>query len=242
MSPEEFKQACQRNLHVQITANQEAQFAQYYEELVAANEHVNLTRITEKGEVYLKHFYDSLSGIEAVPELATSSLSIADIGAGAGFPSLPLKIVNSQIKLTIVDSLNKRISFLKGLIGNLGVSDVDLVHARAEDFSSKKSPNREKYDVVTARAVARLNVLVELCLPAVKIGGTMLAYKGSAGDVEVAEAKVAIQKLGGQLADTKTLTLPGSDENRDLVVIKKVKATPKRYPRKAGTPKREPLS
>lgn len=242
MSPEEFKQACQQYLHVELTVTQENQFAKYYDELVAANQHVNLTRITEKGEVYLKHFYDSLSGIEALPDLAKSSLSLADIGAGAGFPSLPLKIANPQINLTIVDSLNKRINFLSGLLKELDISDVNLVHARAEDFSAKKSQYREAYDVVTARAVARLNVLVELCLPAVKVGGMMLAYKGSAGDIEVNEAKGAIQKLGGRLFNAKTLTLPGSDENRDLVVIKKIKTTPKRYPRKAGTPKREPLS
>lgn len=242
MSPEEFKQACQDNLHINLSTDQEKQFATYYQQLVAANEHVNLTRITAEGEVYLKHFYDSLSGLSIWPKLGQSALTVADIGAGAGFPSLPIKIVNPKLQLTIVDSLNKRINFLRDLLDDLAISDVKLVHARAEDFSSKKSPHRQAYDVVVARAVARLNVLVELCLPAVKVGGVMLAYKGSAGQEELQEAVGAIAKLGGQLVDSKTLTLPHSDEGRDLILIKKVKATPRAYPRKAGTPKREPLS
>lgn len=242
MNPEEFTRACQQNLRLELTDHQLDQFATYYQRLVAANKHVNLTRITAEDEVYLKHFYDSLTGISAVPALATDSLSLADIGAGAGFPSLPLLIANPQLKVTIVDSLNKRINFLADLLDDLKLPAVTLVHARAEDFSAKKSPHRERYDLVTARAVARLNVLVELCLPAVKVGGLMLAYKGSAGAEEIDQARGAIKKLGGQLVGSKTLTLPGSDEARDLVLIKKVRATPKAYPRKAGTPKRAPLS
>lgn len=242
MNPEEFASACRQNLSLALTTHQQDQFATYYHRLVAANEHVNLTRITAENEVYLKHFYDSLTGIGALPQLASDPLSVADIGAGAGFPSVPLLIANPQLKVTIVDSLNKRINFLADLLKELKLPAVTLVHARAEDFSAKKSPHRESYDVVVARAVARLNVLVELCLPAVKVGGVMLAYKGSAGEEETQQAASAIKKLGGQLLHSQTLTLPGSDETRDLVLVKKTHPTPKRYPRKAGTPKRAPLS
>ena len=240
MTPEEFRQAL-ANQGIQLTDHQMDQFAQYYQDLVATNQVVNLTRITDEKDVYLKHFYDSITGSFALPTLRTESLSLCDIGAGAGFPSLPLKIAFPKLKVTIVDSLNKRINFLKELVNKLGLTDVTLIHDRAETFSAKQSIHREQYDVVTARAVARLSVLSELCLPAAKVGGELVAYKASAADDELAAAKGAIVKLGGQVQKEVALTLPGTDEQRKIVIIDKVAATPKKYPRRPGVPNKKPL-
>ena len=240
MTPEEFRQAL-ANQGIQLTDHQMDQFAQYYQDLVATNQVVNLTRITDEKDVYLKHFYDSITGSFALPTLRTESLSLCDIGAGAGFPSLPLKIAFPKLKVTIVDSLNKRINFLKELVNKLGLTDVILIHDRAETFSAKQSIHREQYDVVTARAVARLSVLSELCLPAAKVGGELVAYKASAADDELAVAKGAIVKLGGQVQKEVALTLPGTDEQRKIVIIDKVAATPKKYPRRPGVPNKKPL-
>ena len=179
MNPEQFQQALADH-GITLSAEQMQQFADYYRLLVETNEHVNLTRITEKDEVYLKHFYDSITGAFAEPRLESEELTLCDIGAGAGFPSLPLKIAFPQLKVTIVDSLNKRIAFLEDLVAKLGITDVTLIHDRAETFSAKNSPYREKFDIVTARAVARLSVLSELCLPAAKVSGEFIAYKASA--------------------------------------------------------------
>lgn len=240
MNPEEFKQALDEN-GLAITAHQEQQFADYYQFLVQTNEHVNLTRITEKGEVYLKHFYDSIMGALAEPRLQTEKLTLCDIGAGAGFPSLPLKIMFPQLEVTIVDSLNKRIKFLEELIAKLGLTGVTLVHDRAETFSAKKSPYREQFDVVTARAVARLSVLSELCLPATKVGGEFIAYKASAAPDELQEGTPAIIKLGGQVAKVVALTLPVVGEERNIILINKVKTTPAKYPRRPGLPNKKPI-
>lgn len=154
-----------------------------------------MTRITEKNEVYLKHFYDSITGAFAEPRLESEDLTLCDIGAGAGFPSLPLKIAFPQLKVTIVDSLNKRIAFLEDLVTKLGLTDVTLIHDRAETFSAKNSPYREKFDIVTARAVARLSVLSELCLPAAKVGGEFIAYKASAAPEELHRAEQQLNSL-----------------------------------------------
>ena len=162
MNPEQFQQALAER-GINLSDQQMQQFADYYRQLVATNRQVNLTRITEENDVYLKHFYDSLTGALAEPRLQTEQLTLCDIGAGAGFPSLPLKIAFPQLKVTIVDSLNKRISFLQALVAQLGLTGVTLVHDRAETFSAKQSPHREQYDLVLARAVARLSVLSELC-------------------------------------------------------------------------------
>lgn len=240
MNPEEFQQTLADH-GISLTSQQMDQFADYYQLLVTTNRQVNLTRITEKNDVYLKHFYDSLTGAFAEPRLQTEPLMLCDIGAGAGFPSLPLKIAFPQLKVTIVDSLNKRINFLQELVAKLGLTDVTLIHDRAETFSAKKSVHREKYDLVTARAVARLSVLSELCLPAARVGGELVAYKASAADEELADAKGAIQKLGGQVQKEVALTLPGTDEQRKIVIIDKVAATPKKYPRRPGLPNKKPL-
>ncbi|MGM9891358.1 16S rRNA (guanine(527)-N(7))-methyltransferase RsmG [Limosilactobacillus sp.] len=240
MNPEQFQQILADH-GIDLTDHQMAQFADYYHLLVAANQRVNLTRITAENDVYLKHFYDSLTGAFAEPRLQNEPLTLCDIGAGAGFPSLPLKIAFPQLKVTIVDSLNKRINFLQELVAKLGLTGVTLVHDRAETFSAKQSAHREQYDLVTARAVARLSVLSELCLPAAKVGGELIAYKASAADEELAAAQGAINKLGGQVQKELALTLPGTDEQRKIVIIDKVTTTPKKYPRRPGLPNKKPL-
>lgn len=239
MNPEQFQVALAQH-QVKLTNHQLDQFAEYYQQLVETNKHVNLTAITDEQEVYLKHFYDSLTVAFVFAKLQ-EPLSLCDIGAGAGFPSLPLKIAFPQLQVTIVDSLNKRINFLQDLVAKLGLDDVTLIHARAEEFANAKSEHREQFDVVTARAVANLTVLSELCLPAARVGGYFLAYKGRSGQEELAAAKGAITKLGGQLEQSAEFTLPGGDDDRQLIVIKKVKATPKRYPRRPGIPAKKPL-
>ena len=239
MNPEEFAAAL-REHNVELNAQQLAQYQQYYERLVAVNEHMNLTAITERDEVYLKHFYDSLTLAWAYPELQTEELNMIDVGAGAGFPSLPLKIAFPQLQITIIDALNKRINFLRDLVKELGLEGVTVEHARAEEFGNKTAPAREQYDVATARAWARLNVLGELTLPFVKVGGVLLAMKGSAADEELAEAKKAITTLGAEIGDQIDVSLPNGDP-RSVIVIKKVKNTPKKYPRKPGDPVRKPL-
>ena len=239
MNPEEFAAAL-REHNVELNAQQLARYQQYYERLVAVNEHMNLTAITERDEVYLKHFYDSLTLAWAYPELQTEELNMIDVGAGAGFPSLPLKIAFPQLQITIIDALNKRINFLRDLVKELGLEGVTVEHARAEEFGNKTAPAREQYDVATARALARLNVLGELTLPFVKVGGVLLAMKGSAADEELAEAKKAITTLGAEIGDQIDVSLPNGDP-RSVIVIKKVKNTPKKYPRKPGDPVRKPL-
>lgn len=242
MNPEEFRQALLDH-GIALTTTQMEQFARYYQLLVQTNKHLNLTAITAVDEVYLKHFYDSLTGALAFPQLQSQALHLCDIGAGAGFPSLPLKIAFPQLEVTIVDSLNKRINFLRDLCDELGLTGVHLVHDRAETFAAKKSAYREQFDLVTARAVARLVVLSELCLPAAKVGGHFLAYKASAVNEELKLAQGAIQKLGGQVAGVTNLTLPTKPEaeERNLVVIDKVQKSPTKYPRRPGVPAKKPL-
>lgn len=240
MNPEQFQQALADH-GITLTAGQLEQFATYYRMLVESNKHVNLTRITDEDEVYLKHFYDSITGALAEPRLQAGALTLCDIGAGAGFPSLPLKIVFPQLKVTIVDSLNKRIAFLEELVTKLGLTDVTLIHDRAETFSAKKSAHREQFDIVTARAVARLTVLSELCLPAVKVGGEFIAYKALAAPEELQDAGKAIVKLGGQVRQTVQLPLPETDDERNIILIDKTAPTPQKYPRRPGLPNKKPI-
>lgn len=226
---------------ITVSEQQMQQFDQYFKILVETNQHLNLTTITERGDVYLKHFYDSVTPAFYVPELRTEKLTLCDVGAGAGFPSLPMKILFPQLQVTIVDSLNKRINFLKDLIAALGLTGVSVYHARAEEFGGKRSEHREAYDVVTARAVARMSVLSELCLPLVKLHGQFIALKAQQTENELAHSQSAIATLGGKLSLDQSFTLPELGDERHIVVIDKVKQTPKRYPRKAGTPNKEPL-
>ncbi|BAP84787.1 16S rRNA methyltransferase [Paucilactobacillus hokkaidonensis JCM 18461] len=240
MNPQQFRQALAKQ-QIMLSDQQMQQFALYYDLLVKGNEQLNLTSITEQGEVYLKHFYDSMTPAFSFPALKTDSLTLCDVGAGAGFPSLPLKIAFPNLKITIIDSLNKRIIFLEQLVAQLGLSDVTLVHDRAETFGAKTSLHREFYDVVTARAVARLSVLSELCLPLVKLNGTFIALKASQADDELAQAKVAIETLGANVSAVDQLVLPQSDEPRTIIVMNKVDQTPDKYPRRPGVPAKKPI-
>lgn len=240
MNIEQFKAELATH-QIHLSEQQLQQFEDYYELLVATNEHVNLTTITEHSAVYLKHFYDSLTPAFFVAEIRDAPIKLCDVGAGAGFPSIPLKIVFPQIEVTIVDSLNKRINFLTELVDKLGLDGVHLVHARAEEFGAAKSDYRESFDVVTARAVARMSVLSELCLPLVKVGGRLIALKATKTQEELADAKKALKVLGGTLEADYDLKLPSTNDERHVVVIAKDKKTPKKFPRKPGTPNKEPI-
>lgn len=237
MDPQAFFQAVQ-SLSLPIDEHKMDQFETYYHTLVEWNEKMNLTAITDKEEVYLKHFYDSLT--LATLETFDPKASLCDVGSGAGFPSLPLKIIYPQLKVSIVDSLNKRIRFLGHLIETLGLDQVDLYHSRAEDFGQDKN-HRAIYDRVTARAVARMSVLTELCLPLVKKGGLFLAMKASGGAEEIAAAQKAIATLGGKYIEDVSFDLPQQAGERHIYVIEKRKESPNKYPRQAGTPNKKPI-
>lgn len=201
---------------------------------------MNLTAITEFDDVMKKHFTDSLSLVKAYSEIRTEKLKVIDIGTGAGFPGIPLKIVFPQIELTLLDSLQKRLKFLQEVIDQLGLGEVELIHGRAEDFC-KPSMKREQYDLCVSRAVANLATLSELCLPYVKVGGKFIPYKSEKAEEEVKAAKKAIGLLGGEVKDQIEFELPESNIGRTLVVIEKKNATPKKFPRKAGMPAKEPI-
>ena len=213
-------------LDVKLTSTMEEQFKEYFAFLVEKNQVMNLTAITEEEEVYRKHFLDSLELLQVLKDMPKYTL--CDVGSGAGFPSIPLAIVQDQVEVTIIDALNKRIEFLKELVQKLNVNNVAAIHSRAEDYAKIK---RESFDVVTARAVARLNVLSEFCLPLTKVGGLFLAMKGSSGEEELRESKKAIELLGGSILKTISFTLPDEQEQRQIIVIKKIKPTPAKYPR-----------
>ncbi|RUT47084.1 16S rRNA (guanine(527)-N(7))-methyltransferase RsmG [Paenibacillus anaericanus] len=223
---------------IELSAEQLNQFEIYFQELVEWNEKMNLTGITEREQVYIKHFYDSatLSFYLDMSEIAT----LADIGSGAGFPGIPLKICFPHLKLTIVDSINKRILFLQNVVDKLGLKDVKLIHGRAEDVA-RKEQERDAYDLVTARAVARMAVLNEFCLPFVKTGGIFAAMKGSDPNEEIMESARSMSELKGKLVGKHHFNLPLENSERHIVIVKKTFATPKKYPRKAGTPMKSPI-
>jgi len=223
---------------IAVTERQLEQFETYYRELVEWNEKMNLTGITEKEQVYIKHFFDSISLSFYHP--LGDVRSLADIGSGAGFPSVPLKIAFPHLRVTIVDSLQKRIGFLQHLVRELGFSDVECVHARAED-AGRLAAHRDRYDVVTARAVARMNVLSEFCLPFVRPQGVFIAMKGSDPTEELKEAEFAMKELGGSLEADHSFELPMEQSGRHIIVVRKTRATPGKYPRKAGVPLKSPL-
>ena len=239
MNPEKFVLELSKH-NFELTDKQKQQFKLYFKMLIEVNEHVNLTRITEEDEVYLKHFYDSITPLFTFGAVFKDGATLCDVGAGAGFPSIPLKILKPGLKVTIVDSLQKRLNFLKDLISELGLTDVELVHGRAEDVGQNKL-YRERFDIVTARAVARMSVLSEYRLPLVKKGGYFVALKGPKAEDELDDGKKALEVLGGKLIKDEELTLPASEEERTLVLVQKVKSTPKKYPRQAGTPRRKPI-
>ncbi|WEV45455.1 16S rRNA (guanine(527)-N(7))-methyltransferase RsmG [Streptococcaceae bacterium ESL0687] len=237
MNTEEFYKELEK-FELVLSDKQKEQFETYFSLLVEWNGKINLTAITEKKEVYLKHFYDSIAPIlyGLVPN---EEIKLLDIGAGAGFPSIPMKIIFPKIKVTIIDSLNKRINFLKLLSGELGISDLELLHGRAEDFGQNKEFRRQ-FDFVTARAVARLNILNEITIPFLKKNGILLSLKASQMKDEVTEAKNSLAILGAKLIKEVDYELPNGDE-RHILVIEKTKDTPNKYPRKAGTPNKKPL-
>ena len=226
-------------ISVELTDKQVSQFIKFYEMLVEWNKVMNLTGITEYDEVVMKHFVDSLSIVKV--NGFDNVTSIIDVGTGAGFPGIPLKIVFPEIKITLLDSLNKRIKFLNAVIDELELENIETIHGRAEDFS-KKEDYREQYDLCVSRAVANLATLSEYCLPYVKTGGTFISYKSGTVQEEAEEAEKAINILGGQVKDITYFKLPDSEIDRSLVIINKKKSTPGKYPRKAGTPLKEPLS
>lgn len=210
-----------------------ASFETYFEELVSYNEKVNLTAITEKHDVFTKHFLDSILAIDAIPVNST----VVDVGTGAGFPSLPIKIVRPDVEITMVDSLNKRVNFLNLVCQKLKIKATN-VHARAEDFAIN---NREKFDVAVARAVAKMNTLLEYLLPLVKVGGLVIAYKGSNVGEEFAEAENAMNILGGKVVKSIRFDLPNNYGERNIVIIQKIKPTPAEYPRGRNLPKLKPI-
>lgn len=221
-----------------VTERQLEQFELYYRELVSWNEKMNLTGITEREAVYVKHFYDSVSLSFFHPLNGVENL--ADIGSGAGFPSLPLKIAFPHLQVTIIDSLQKRIGFLDHIVSTLGLTDVNCIHGRAEDVA-RSAAYRDRYDLVTARAVARLNVLSEFCLPFAKPGGYFIAMKGNDPQEELKEADFAIRQLKGEFVSDHAFELPMEDSGRHLIAVRKTKPTPGKYPRKPGMPLKQPL-
>ena len=224
---------------VELTKVQINQFLKYYELLIEWNGFMNLTAITEYDDVMKKHFVDSLSLIQTFD--IDREVSVIDVGTGAGFPGLALKIAYPKLKVTLLDSLNKRIKFLNEVIEQLGLTGIETVHGRAEDFA-KPGKLREKYDLCVSRAVANMSTLTEYCLPFVKVGGEFISYKSEKTEEEFKNAQKAISVLGGKFDRNKEFYLPDSDIYRNLVVIKKYKDTPKKYPRKAGMPSKEPIS
>lgn len=223
-------------LGISLSDKQLEQFLMYYELLIEKNKVMNLTAITDFEEVLVKHFLDSLSIIRVMD--LSKTLSVMDMGTGAGFPGIPLKIVFPNLEVTLSDSLNKRILFLQDVIESLQLEGIRAVHGRAEDLA-RNSDFREKYDLCVSRAVANLSTLSEYCLPFVKIGGKFISYKSGSSEEEVRDAKSAVFLLGGKISSIDKFSL--GDSSRSFIVIDKNNGTPKKYPRKAGTPSKNPL-
>lgn len=224
---------------ITLEDHQLEQFYQYYELLIHWNSMMNLTAITELSEVVTKHFVDSLSLIRVIPDIKNKPLSLIDVGTGAGFPGIPLKIAFPNLNVTLLDSLKKRVNFLDETIAQLELENVNALHGRAEDFG-RDDVSRETFNLCVSRAVANLSTLSEYCMPLVKIGGYFVPYKSGKLEEELKIGKRAVKLLGGQIEDTVRFQLPNADE-RILVKIRKVENTSKKYPRKAGIPSKDPL-
>lgn len=223
------------NLSINLSEIQAEKFYKYMKLLIEWNNKINLTAITDEKEIITKHFVDSL----IISKYINNNEKIMDIGTGAGFPGIPIKIINENVRINLVDSLNKRILFLNEVINELQIKDINAIHSRAEDLA-RLSPYRENYDIVVSRAVARLNTLLEYMMPFVKVGGVCICMKGSNID-ELEEAKKAIEILGGKLENIEEVTLPNTDIKRHNIIIKKVKNISNKYPRKAGIPTKSPI-
>ena len=222
----------------EIDDNKISQLDKYYEMLIEKNKVMNLTAITEFDEVLVKHFADSLSICTIIPD---DVKSVCDLGTGAGFPGIPMAIAYPDLQFTLIDSLNKRIKFLQEVVDALGLTNVTLVHGRAEEAGRNKL-YREQYDLVVSRAVANISTLSEYCLPLVKVGGYFISFKSGDIEDEIKQSGKAISKLGGKLQNPVLFNLPDTNISRSFLVIDKEKSTPKTYPRKAGTPSKEPLN
>lgn len=234
---ENFKRKASE-LGIELTEKQLQQFRQYYDMLIEKNKVMNLTAITEWEEVIDKHFIDSISLVKACD--LSGEKYVLDLGCGAGFPGIPLKIAFPNLKIVLLDSLNKRILFLKDVIVELGLENIEALHGRAEDYA-RKPEYREQFDYCVSRAVANLTTLSEYCIPYVKQGGSFISYKSGKVKEEIKEVKTALFLLGGKMDDMISFELPETDMERNFVIIKKEKKTPKKYPRKAGLPGKEPL-
>ena len=239
MNFEDFKSEMELNLialDLKLSDNQIKNFYDFMNLLIEKNKVMNLTGIIEPKEVILKHFIDSLTALKYIDK----NNSVIDVGTGAGFPGLPLKIADNSLEITLLDSLNKRINFLNEVIEYTSLEKIKTIHGRAEDFG-QNAEYREKYDTATSRAVAPLNILLEYMLPFVKVGGKCICMKGSNCDEEIENAKKTIKILGGEIEKIEKFTLPNSDNNRTILIIKKVKKIDKQYTRNAGVPTKKPL-
>lgn len=226
------------SLDITCSKEQINQFLKFYEMLIEKNKVMNLTAITEFEDVIEKHFFDSLSLVKCMD--LTQSLRVLDLGTGAGFPGIPLKIAFPELEIVLMDSLNKRVVFLKEVIEKLGFSGISAVHGRAEEMAGKRE-YREQFDLCVSRAVANLSSLSEYCIPFVKVGGSFVSYKSGKVEEEVSQAEKAISVLGGAMVKVEKFTLTGTEASRSLIKIRKKKKTPKGYPRKAGTPSKSPI-
>jgi len=239
MKKEEFFEKMQeksRFLEINFSVEQLEQFFAYMNLLIEWNEKMNLTAIIEPDEIILKHFIDSITILKDIE----NNSKVVDVGTGAGFPGVPLSIMNPTLKITLVDSLNKRLIFLQEVANQLNLKNIEIVHARAEEFGQNKK-YREKFDISTSRAVANLSTLSEYLIPLVKVGGKVISMKASEAQDEINEAKKAIEVLGGKIEFIKKFNLPQSDIGRTIILIKKEKQTSDKYPRKPGTPSKEPI-
>lgn len=225
-----------KKINIELNDEQLNKFSKYMDLLLEWNEKINLTAITEEDDVILKHFVDSMTVLKYIEDGA----SIVDVGTGAGFPGIPISIVNNNANVTLVDSLNKRINFLEEVISEINLENIEAIHSRAEDFGQNKQ-YREKYDISVSRAVANLTVLVEYLLPLIKVGGRCICMKGQEVQEEIEDAKFAIKELGGKIEKVNEFCLPGTNIKRNIIIIRKEKETPKKYPRKSGTPSKQPL-
>jgi len=233
-----------KSINIDISDSENEAFARYAELLREWNEVMNLTNILDDEGIAIRHFVDSLTVVPYVMDEQAkqkrNELTLVDVGTGAGFPGIPLKVKMPELKITLMDSLRKRLNFLDAVCTDINLKGIRTAHARAED-AGHDANHREKYDIATARAVAALPVLCEYCLPFVKVGGCFIAMKGHA-DEELSDAGKAIKLLGGKIERTEKFTLPGSDMSRTIVVIRKIAHTPKNYPRQAGKPSKNPIA